>query len=305
MNNALRNSYGTTHDATFPGMPADSQRPTPPANRTPVETIRARVRRYNSDIDGKSDTFRAAVLLLVAVEYGQNVELLTRRTGIDRPFVSKCARRLIDNGVWSGGQTVADWTAGDEASGSFWNDVAVAEGKLCRRTLEDGTIEWAPAGYWNKGYHFVDPGTARQLNTVYFDAGPQPDQSVPLDMPRENATPGTPQSAAADPVAGPQPAGVTGGEGTVEDSAGPKPGDPADSQGRDTAGAASSQEPPQPVETPSANLDPTATADTATADAPPSGKPAGDGQGGNATANDDDDTPPSLAEIFSDAVWIR
>lgn len=127
------------------------------------------MRRYNSDIDPQSDSFKAAVLLLAAVDYGQNIDILARRTGVERSFVAKCARRLIDNGVWVSGQMVTEWSPEDEASGSFWNDVAVAEGKLCRRTDPRGQIEWAPAGYWKKSYEFVDTANAQSLSTVYRD----------------------------------------------------------------------------------------------------------------------------------------
>jgi hypothetical protein len=137
--------------------------------RTTVAALEGRVRRYNSDIDAGSSAFRAAVLLLAAVEFGQNIDTLTRRTGYERSFVARCARRLIDNGVWMGGRTISDWSPQDEASGSFWNDVAVAEGKLCRRLNEHGHIEWAPAGYWKKSYEFIEASGDQPLSTTYRD----------------------------------------------------------------------------------------------------------------------------------------
>ena len=149
-------------------------RPQPTASkRQVVAAIADRIRRYNSDIDPVSDTFRAAVLLLAAAEFGQNIDLLSRCTGFDRSFVARCARRLTDNGVWVGGATVADWSSADEASGTFWNDVAVAEGKMCRRTVA-GNVEWAPAGFWNKSFHFTDPGSEKRLGNKYLDPMPEP-----------------------------------------------------------------------------------------------------------------------------------
>lgn len=142
--------------------------------RLSLRALEARVRRYNSDIRTDSPTFRAAVLLLAAVEFGQNIDLLARRTGYDRAFVAKCARRLIDNGVWVGGGTASEWSPEDEASGAFWNDVAVAEGKLCRRVGAEGKIEWAPAGYWNKSYDFVAASRENELSTVYRDPAVEP-----------------------------------------------------------------------------------------------------------------------------------
>jgi hypothetical protein len=154
-------------------------RPQPTVSKR--ETVRAiadRIKRYNSDIDPSGETFRAAVLLLTASEFGQNIDLLARCTGFDRNFVARCARRLIDNGVWVGGATVADWSSADEASGTFWNDVAVAEGKMCRRLI-DGSVEWAPAGFWNKSFHFNAPGADKRVDNVYLDALPTETPKTP------------------------------------------------------------------------------------------------------------------------------
>jgi hypothetical protein len=137
--------------------------------RVGVSELEERIRHYNSDLRSDDPTFRAAVILLAGVEYGHNIDLLARRTGYDRALVARIARRLIDNGVWKGGVTVADWSSADEASGTFWNDVAVAEGKMCRRFTPDGRIEWAPAGFWNKNFGFIDPGADQRLATLYLD----------------------------------------------------------------------------------------------------------------------------------------
>lgn len=141
------------------------------SKREMVRVIAERIKRYNSDIDPRGETFRAAVLLLAASEFGQNIDVLARCTGFERSFVARCARRLIDNGVWVGGSTVADWSSADEASGTFWNDVAVAEGKMCRR-VTDGSVEWAPAGFWNKSFHFNDPEADKRTDNLYLDSLP-------------------------------------------------------------------------------------------------------------------------------------
>jgi hypothetical protein len=187
----------------------DSPGPVPARGRSTLAAIHARIRKYNSDVAVGSDTHRAAVLLLAGAEYGQNIDQLARRIGIDRSFVAKAARRLIDNGVWQAGRTVAEWGAHDEATVAFWNDVAVAEGKLCRRTAADGSIEWAPAGYWNKSYQFVDPGAQSKLSAVYHNPGDRPSEPVPLAAERagdQNLTsavePGSPPaSTTTDPAA--------------------------------------------------------------------------------------------------------
>ena len=142
--------------------------------RVSVKELEARIRRYNSDLEPNSPTFRSAVILLAGLEYGQNIDLLARKTGYDRSFVARVARRLIDNGIWKAGATIADWTSSDEASGTFWSDVAVAEGKMCRRIGADGRPEWAPAGFWNKSFQFVDPGADQRLATLYLDPNANP-----------------------------------------------------------------------------------------------------------------------------------
>jgi hypothetical protein len=175
-----------------------------------LEAWTARIRRYNADVEPHSDRFRAAILLLAALEIGHNVDALARFTRLDRAFVAKCARRLIDNGVWSGGRTVADWTADDEASGAFWNDVAVAEGKLNRRASADGVLEWAPAGVWRKTYGYAAPSGPEEgpLGTVFHDAVAAPDANpasvAPADARREDvpaaASAGAPADDAAESV---------------------------------------------------------------------------------------------------------
>jgi hypothetical protein len=167
----------------------------PTAKRLGLDDWQAIVRRYNSGLDPQSVRFRTAVLLLASVDIGQNIDTLARRTGYDRPFVARAARRLIDNGVWADGKTVADWSAGGEASGSFWNDVAVAEGRACRRRTEAGSVEWAPAGYWNKSYDYT--AAAGLPQALYHDAGPRPEATIPLadDLAKGAAADSTPEPA--------------------------------------------------------------------------------------------------------------
>ncbi len=97
-----------------------------------------------------SSTYWAVTLLLTSLEVGQNIDRLARYTGCKRSFVARCARRLVDNGVWQGGETICEWAVEREAHPSFWKDVAVAEGKLFRQLGEHGHFEWVPAGTWVK-----------------------------------------------------------------------------------------------------------------------------------------------------------
>lgn len=106
--------------------------------------------------DPERDRFAATVfaarLLLVAAEDGQNLTMLARRLGCSQSFVARCARRLIENGVWSGGRTVAAWLDHGPGHPAFWYDVAVADGSMCRRTTRSGEFQWAPAGSWIRPY---------------------------------------------------------------------------------------------------------------------------------------------------------
>ncbi|MQA90572.1 MAG: hypothetical protein GEU90_10100 [Gemmatimonas sp.] len=102
-----------------------------------------------------SDTFRTAVVLLLGEHVRFNVDRLARIAGYDRTFVAKAVRRLYDNGVWGDGEVKREWSE-RELDGSFWRDVAVAEGLLYRREAEDGEWEWGYPGSWWKAYDFGD-----------------------------------------------------------------------------------------------------------------------------------------------------
>lgn len=123
-------------------------------------------------------TFRAALLLLAAREVGQNVDRLAARTGTTRSFVARCARRLLDHGVWADGETVCEWGDEGPAHPSFWNDVAVAEGKMCRRVDETGAFEWAPVGDWIKFYEYRDPS---RPSGAHYVPHPRSAPTAPLE----------------------------------------------------------------------------------------------------------------------------
>jgi hypothetical protein len=109
-------------------------------------------RRGDPERDRFASTVYAARLLLLAVEEGQNVALLARRLGCPPAFVARCARRLLESGVWKGGRTVAAWLEQGPDHPAFWYDVAVAEGTMCRRLRPSGEFEWAQAGAWLRPY---------------------------------------------------------------------------------------------------------------------------------------------------------
>jgi hypothetical protein len=151
----------------------------PQGSSISLPDVVAGVQRLNPPGQPGSATFDAAVLLQAALHVGQNVDRLSRFTGIRREVVARCARRLVDNGVWCAGNTLSPWVGSVEELHSFWADVAVAEGRLCRRALEDGSLEWAPQGYWHKHYEYVAPKGV-SLETVCYHAHVEP---ISQDLP--------------------------------------------------------------------------------------------------------------------------
>lgn len=127
-----------------------------------------RVRAARPDLPCESSAFRAAVVLLAGPEHGFNIDRIAARCGLARASVAACVRRLIDNGVWAGGRDQCAWRGPDDPR--FWNDCAVAEGRLLRRTLPDGMVEWAPPGRWEKAYDFVGPQSDPGGAVLYLDS---------------------------------------------------------------------------------------------------------------------------------------
>lgn len=132
-----------------------------------VKSLRAEVRSFDPALDPETDTFRCAVLLLAALEVGQNLARLSRYTQYERGFVAQCARRLVDNGTWRGGETVSSWTDRGPAHQAFWKDVGVAEGKLQRRQCAENGFEWAPPGAWMKSFEYADENGTRDISVFY------------------------------------------------------------------------------------------------------------------------------------------
>lgn len=134
-------------------IPETEPKPVPPT----FAAIRERLAALGSEAVPGSQDHEAAIILLAAEAIGQNIDRLARFTGIPREKIARSARRLVDNGVWHEGDTVSPWVDTPSDSASFWSDVAVANGGLCRRMGEDGMPEWAPQGYWRKHYEYVGP----------------------------------------------------------------------------------------------------------------------------------------------------
>jgi hypothetical protein len=152
-----------------------------------LASVRHRVAQLGLEPGPDASACRAAVLLLVAHQVGQSVHRLATLTGEPSEFVARCARRLVDNGVWQEGGTVALWTGVEFDTTSFWADVAVAEGKLCRRIDDSGEFHWAQPGQWWKEFDYFSRPEGRSLVTRYRPrATPPPpsldDRLVALEM---------------------------------------------------------------------------------------------------------------------------
>lgn len=235
-----------------------------------------RIRALGIDAPPESETFRAALMLVAGLDVGPNPERISRRTGVPRPFASKCARRLIDNGVWSNGQTMGDWVASPEAVDAFARDVAVAEGRLLRRTDPAGRLEWAPPGRWTKS--FDGTASADALRSTWIDATPRPEMPMSLAEERDGAAPlGTVDSAPAAAA----PLGTHPGDGLAPDLDSEADSALEHEHGDDSVSIAGLGD---------------ATESAADADSPDSAQHV-DAEGDAGT--------PSLEEVFSGAVWLR
>jgi hypothetical protein len=143
-----------------------------------MDELREAVRLADPEECVGSPRFQAAVFLLAALRIGQNTEKLTFYTGLPRAEVSRIARRLLDNGVWSGGGTRSLWRYPDRLGRPFWLDVDVATGALCRRETEDA-LEWAPAGHWHRWYD-LDAPEDEHTSSLYVDRPVEAESSSAL-----------------------------------------------------------------------------------------------------------------------------
>jgi hypothetical protein len=126
----------------------------PSFSRSPdLSVFHRQIRQTRPDLGSHTRTYQVAVLLLCGPAVRFNIDRLARLTGYARAFVAISARRLFDNGVWDHGDAAYSWIG--PAEPDFWRDVAVAEGRLCRRRCVGGAVEWAEPGVWKKQYDFV------------------------------------------------------------------------------------------------------------------------------------------------------
>lgn len=96
-----------------------------------LEEIKDELRKMDPDFDPDSDTGRAQIVLISALEVGPNQRKIAKFTGLSLPIVAKFAHNLKKNGVWKNGKVYADWF--EENGGISFNlDTCVALGWLDR-----------------------------------------------------------------------------------------------------------------------------------------------------------------------------
>lgn len=103
-----------------------------------LEEIKRMVSGLDAKLQPEEEAFKAAVVLLSALEVGADAEKLHRFTGYPLPFIRRLEERLRENGVWRGEKTCAAWDREDGGVIAFWLDVLVALGHA-RRTHEERT----------------------------------------------------------------------------------------------------------------------------------------------------------------------
>lgn len=165
-----------------------------PLDVSPAD-VRGCIRAARPDLAADTPAFRAAVVLLAGPRHGFNIDRIARRYGLARPWVAACVRRLVDNGVWAGGTAACPWHHADDPR--FWNDAAVAEGRMLRRSVGE-CVEWAPPGRWEKAYDFVGPQSEPGGPVLYLDPVLPPAAEAEAELPVP-----VPRPAPAPPAAAP------------------------------------------------------------------------------------------------------
>jgi len=90
------------------------------------------VARLDPNLRPDESTFHSAVLLLAALQQGQDTMKLAQFTGYSLAWIEERAARLRAAGIWKRGKTHAEWADDEDGAVSFWMDVCVAEGLLKR-----------------------------------------------------------------------------------------------------------------------------------------------------------------------------
>jgi hypothetical protein len=96
-----------------------------------VERIRSEIRNMDPNVEEDSDNFRAALILLSALEVGTTIHALVRFTGLPRVSVTWIVNNIRRNGIFTRKGQIggAAWFEKDGGI-SFWLDVCSALGLM-------------------------------------------------------------------------------------------------------------------------------------------------------------------------------
>lgn len=105
-----------------------------------IAKIQKEVRNMDPQLSGTDPAFHAAVVMMSALEIGQDVRKLARFTHVPLPTIREIAARLRAQGLWKNGTTYhSGWDDPESGGVAFWLDVSIALGYL-QRTQAAPTI---------------------------------------------------------------------------------------------------------------------------------------------------------------------
>jgi hypothetical protein len=98
-----------------------------------LDEIKTELRRMDPEgFDEKEESTQAQIVMIAALEVGQNIRKLHEFTGVPSPSISKFAHNLRKNGIWKNGKTRADWLDEKDGGTAFILDTLVATGMMRR-----------------------------------------------------------------------------------------------------------------------------------------------------------------------------
>jgi hypothetical protein len=104
-----------------------------------VEQIKRTLVELEPELSGKESapSFKAAVVLLAALESGTDIASLGSLTGYESDFITQISFRMHDAELWVGNDVLCQhwFHDGRIQRMYFWMDVMVAEGQLVRRRV--------------------------------------------------------------------------------------------------------------------------------------------------------------------------
>lgn len=94
--------------------------------------IREGIKSSDPNVNEDDESYKAAAVLLAAINVGQNQSKIVKLLGYPRALVAKFAYNLKKSGVWKNGKTYAEWNDPENGGIAFWMDVCVAQGLMER-----------------------------------------------------------------------------------------------------------------------------------------------------------------------------